>query len=177
MRAVRLLSSYRAWGSVAAALAALMLIGSPLWAADDDMSAVRQDIKALKDAVERLDQHVQDLERRMATAPETRPQPAARAAAPEPPPARQAAPEAAVAAQVRTPSAQTILRNQWQTIKRGTPIRDVEALLGRPDRTVPLPGKTVWYYSYPDIGNGSVVFTDDGEVIDWQAPPFSTWAW
>ncbi len=78
---------------------------------------------------------------------------------------------------VRTPSAQTVLRDHWQTIKRGMQIRAVEDVLGRPDRTATLPGKTVWYYSYPDIGSGSVVFTADGDVSDWQAPPFSTWAW
>ncbi len=177
MRGVRLLFSCTWCGSVAAASAALMLIGSPAWAADDDMSAVRQDIKALKEAVERLDQHMQDLDRRLATQPQTQTQPAIHGAAPERAPARAAAPEPPVAAKMRTPSAQTMLRDQWQTIKRGMPIREIEALLGQPDRTVPLPGKTVWYYSYPDIGSGSVVFAEDGEVMDWQAPPFSTWAW
>jgi hypothetical protein len=52
--------------------------------------------------------------------------------------------------------------------------QEIETLLGRPTRTMKLTPKTIWYYSYTDIGNGSVVFTDDS-VIDWQSPPLNTW--
>jgi len=67
------------------------------------------------------------------------------------------------------------VRDQWHRIGRGMTMQAVEALLGRPHRTMRVNVQTVWYYAYPDIGSGSVVFADDGSVVDWQTPPFNTW--
>ena len=52
---------------------------------------------------------------------------------------------------------------------------DVEALIGHPQRTMNVNLRTVWYYTYPEVGSGSIVFAPDGGVDDWQTPPFNTW--
>lgn len=144
-----------------------LLAGSVALASSDDVAALRQEMSELKEAVQRLDARVQGLEHRLnpsndaaASAKETETTPA-----PAPP----------VVGRSKTKSARVLLQEQWQKVKAGMTLQETEALLGRPDRTVQLPGKTVWHYSYPDIGSGSVVFAADGSVIDWQTPPFSTW--
>jgi hypothetical protein len=129
-------------------------------AESDDTGALRREVGALRQAVERLDTRVQNLEQRVSgesgpSAQETgkAPQPVERAGA-----AREVG-----------------LKDHWQSVKQGMTMQQIEALLGRPDRTMKLPAKNVWYYAYPDVGNGSVVFAEDGTVTDMQAPPFNSW--
>jgi len=145
-------------GSRTALLVLLCLAGAaPAGAESKDVNALRQEIKELRGAVERLDGRVRVLEQQ-------RPEPAqsrSSETATEPAPAAPA-------------SATPGLRDRWQRVKRGMTTQEIEALLGRPTRTMKLTPKTIWYYSYTDIGNGSVVFTDDS-VIDWQSPPLNTW--
>ena len=163
-----------------AALAVLMLgCGSPAatQAESTDTAALQQQLKALTEAVQRLEGRVRQLE--SGTAPATTEQAAAPAPAAPVPAAPTQTRLSAVAPVVAPVAAPTIardpLRDHWHRIGRGMSTESVEALLGRPHRTIPVNTQTVWYYSYPDIGSGSVVFAEDGTVIDWQTPPFSTW--
>jgi len=145
-------------GNRAALLALLWLaFTAPASADSTDVNALRQEIKELRGAVERLDARVRALEQQRPEPAESRSGETATAHAPAVP-------------AVATPG----LKDRWQSVKRGMTEQEIETLLGRPTRTVEFTPKTIWYYSYADVGNGSVVFTDDS-VIDWQSPPFNTW--
>lgn len=141
----------------------------------DDVDSLRQELGDLKRAVERLDAHVQRLEQQPSPAP-TVTAPAGQPPVPSPvvtppqtpiaaPPARETPP----------PSAEAGVRQRWREVDYGMTTEQITALLGPPQRTMDLNPKTVWYYTYPEIGNGSVVFTADSGVIDWQPPPFNLW--
>jgi hypothetical protein len=147
------------------------VIASLLWATipttacaeSGEVPALRQEVRELKQVVERLDQRVERLEAQLS------PQSKASSkdvgvtsseAAPPPP-----------APTVSGASA----RDHWHRIDHGMTPQEVEALLGRPQRTMTVNAKTVWYYVYPDVGAGSVVFAPDDGVDDWQTPPFNTW--
>jgi hypothetical protein len=68
------------------------------------------------------------------------------------------------------------LKDQWRSIKAGMSGKEIEKLLGTPSRKFTLDGKPVWYYAYPGIGNGSVMFSrDDRTVAGGQQPPFGFW--
>lgn len=68
------------------------------------------------------------------------------------------------------------LKDQWHGVKAGMSGEKIRELLGTPSREFTLDGKPVWYYSYPGIGNGSVMFSRDGHTVaGWQHPPFGFW--
>ncbi len=68
------------------------------------------------------------------------------------------------------------LKDQWHSVKAGMSGVEIRGLLGTPSREFTLDGKPVWYYSYPGIGNGSVLFSRDGHTVaGWQHPPFGLW--
>ena len=68
------------------------------------------------------------------------------------------------------------LKTQWRSIKAGMSSEEIRKLLGRPSREFTIDGKPVWYYAYPGIGNGSVMFNRDGHsVASWQHPPYGFW--
>jgi len=68
------------------------------------------------------------------------------------------------------------LKDQWHSVKAGMNGEEIKGLLGTPSREFTLDGKPVWYYSYPGIGNGSVMFSLDGHTVaGWQHPPFGFW--
>ncbi len=68
------------------------------------------------------------------------------------------------------------LKDQWHSVKAGMNDEEIKGLLGTPSREFTLDGKPVWYYSYPGIGNGSVMFSRDGHTVaGWQHPPFGFW--
>jgi hypothetical protein len=68
------------------------------------------------------------------------------------------------------------LKAQWRSIKAGMSSEEIRKLLGTPSREFALDGKPVWYYSYPGIGNGSVMFSRDGHTVaGWQHPPYGFW--
>ena len=69
-----------------------------------------------------------------------------------------------------------MLKAQWRSIKAGMSGEEIRKLLGTPSREFALDGKPVWYYSYPGIGNGSVMFSRDGHTVaGWQHPPYGFW--
>ncbi len=68
------------------------------------------------------------------------------------------------------------LKDQWRSVKAGMSSEEIRKLLGTPSREFTVDGKPVWYYSYPGIGNGSVMFSRDGHTVaGWQHPPFGFW--
>jgi hypothetical protein len=69
-----------------------------------------------------------------------------------------------------------MLKDQWRNVKAGMSGEEIGKLLGTPSRELTLDGKPVWYYSYPGIGNGSVMFSRGGHTVaGWQHPPFGFW--
>jgi len=69
------------------------------------------------------------------------------------------------------------IRKNWHALKTGLNNHAVKVLLGPPSRSFKLNnGKPLWYYDYEGIGVGSVMFSNDGQVTGWQAPP-SNWLW
>jgi hypothetical protein len=126
-----------------------------------EAEALRQEVEDLKRTIDHLNGRVEGLEHQLADRPEANARAAAGAPTPSPE-ARAAAPEAKP-------------QERWHGLANGMTVQQVEMLLGRPDRTFDLSPKKVWYYTYADIGSGSVVFADDGTVTDWQPPPFNTW--
>jgi hypothetical protein len=68
------------------------------------------------------------------------------------------------------------LKEQWHSIKAGMGSEEIRELLGTPSRKFTIDGKPVWYYAYPGIGNGSVMFNRDGHTVaGWQHPPYGLW--
>jgi hypothetical protein len=68
------------------------------------------------------------------------------------------------------------LKEQWSGVKAGMNGEQIRQLLGAPSREFALDGRPVWYYNYPGVGNGSVLFgRDGGTVVGWQHPPFGFW--
>jgi septal ring factor EnvC (AmiA/AmiB activator) len=78
---------------------------------------------------------------------------------------------AEAAAQLRREDA--AMREGWKQLKTGLTQEKVKSLLGAPQKTFMLSGKLVWYYYYPAVGGGSVMFDSNGHVVGHQAPPFS----
>jgi len=148
-----------------ALLIALVSVGTPLAARAEtgEVAALRQEVTELKQVVERLDGRVERLERQLSSPPaKSSFQGSQSPAAPVPPSPAPAAPAESV-------------RDHWRRIDHGMTTQEVEALLGPPQRTMKVNTRTVWYYTYPDVGSGSVVFAPDDGVADWQVPPFNTW--
>lgn len=68
------------------------------------------------------------------------------------------------------------LKEEWRSIKVGISSEEIRKRLGTPSREFTIDGKPVWYYAYPGIGNGSVMFGRDGHgVVGWQHPPYGFW--
>jgi hypothetical protein len=68
------------------------------------------------------------------------------------------------------------LKQNWSQVERGIPQQKVQSLLGQPEKVMRIDGNTVWLYTYPGIGRGSVFFRDDGIVSSAQSPSFG-WGW
>jgi SmpA / OmlA family len=145
-------------------------------AAPNEVAALRQQVKELTEVVQRLEERVGQLERQLSPASASSARTAPSVDAPTPSHVSAAASPEAPTPQPVPPTVQRDpLRDHWHQISRGMTTQVVETLLGRPHRTMTVNTQTVWYYSYPDIGSGSVVFAQDGSVVDWQTPPFNTW--
>jgi hypothetical protein len=154
----------RARAAVAVIIAPLALVAAVPAAAQSNDSDLRNEVGELHRTVEGLNAKIQDLERRIADHPQPA-QPAPESAAG--PPAADA--NVSAAANKHDPG------ERWHEIRRGLSKAEVEAAIGRPSRIMDVSPRTVWYYQYASVGNGSVVFAADDTVIDWQTPPFGTW--
>jgi Tfp pilus assembly protein FimV len=162
-----------------ATFTALLLVVSAATTAQAEpreVAALRQQVTELKQVVQRLDERVGQLEGQLSPASASSARTAPSVDAPTPPSVSAAAQPEVPTPQPPQPTVQRDpVRDHWHQISRGMTTQVVEGLLGRPHRTMTVNTQTVWYYSYPDVGGGSVVFAQDGSVVDWQTPPFNTW--
>jgi hypothetical protein len=155
-----------------------------------ELEQLRQDAATLRQSLERLDARIHRLESQsqdpssgksvetpapvVAPAPVVSPAPAATPApVVSPAPAPAAATAAATAASMQPIVS---LKRNWSQIERGIPQDKVQSLLGPPEKVLQIDGSTVWYYTYPGIGRGSVFFNRDGKVSSAQSPTFG-WGW
>lgn len=169
-------------GGAVAALLLSVSVPPAAQAESGDVAALRKEVARLEQIVQRLDARVEQIEKRLPASPETGLRDAAPPAETEPRVSAGGVPRATAGAvppavAPEQTSAKSSVQKRWHRISHGMTAQAVEALLGRPQRTLAVNTKTVWYYSYPDIGSGSVVLTQDGLVDDWQSPPFHTWWW
>jgi hypothetical protein len=75
------------------------------------------------------------------------------------------------------PALRVSLRDQWRGVHRGMTKEQIGSVLGPPTRMLEINSKPLWYYEYT-FGAGSVAFTQEGVVEDWQRPPlglFGLW--
>ncbi len=172
-------TSRHAWIG-AAMVASLLWVALPPAARAEtgEITALRQEVSELKQVVQRLDQRVERLEARLS--PESKVSSPEASAAPAPASAASgqpstAPPQALQPAAPATTVSSASARDHWHRIDHGMTPEEVKALLGPPQRTMTVNAKTIWYYAYPDIGAGSIVFAPDDGVDDWQTPPFNTW--
>lgn len=68
-----------------------------------------------------------------------------------------------------------VAKSRWANLKKGMTAKQVHALLGKPSQAMMLNGKKVWYYHYPSVGGGSIMFGADDTVAAWQHPPWTWW--
>ena len=136
-----------------------LALGSVLLHADDGSSLdLSVEVQKLKTQVEALQLRVQALEHSPGK-PESSAAPSTGEIAAE------------AAAQLRQQA--DAVRQGWKQLKDGMSQDQVKGLLGVPPQTFMLSGKLVWYYNYPSVGSGSVMFDANGHVVGHQAPPFS----
>lgn len=84
---------------------------------------------------------------------------------------------ASAAEPVPFPALRVSLRDQWRGVHRGMTKEQIGSVLGPPTRMLEINTKPLWYYEYT-FGAGSVAFTQEGVVEDWQRPPlglFGLW--
>jgi hypothetical protein len=154
-------------------------------AAEPDVAGLEREVATLRAIVQRLQARVDRLEK---VAPPSEDASAAGATRAAPALAMQASaqPEAHTAARAPTPAApiaaqqldagasdpgpEARLRINWSKIAAGMSSTDVSSLLGEPSRRLTLDGRSVWYYIYPALGNGSVFFTASDRVSSHQSP-------
>jgi len=153
------------WSALAIVFLLLLLEAAFGCATHNESSASqREELADLKRTVERINARLEHLEEQGPAAASVQN-------------SQLAAPPTPTAAAPPRPDSPAALRERWRTIGYGMTFDQVAALLGRPQRSIDESPKTVWYYSYPDIGSGSVVFIQESGVTDWQAPPFGNWMW
>jgi hypothetical protein len=145
----------------------LALISLPA-AADqtEELARLREEAAELRHSLNRLDARIEAFESQSQN-------PAlSKNVEPSQPPLAPSAPPAAFA------SLQPIvsLKQNWSQVERGIPEQKVQTLLGPPEKVMRIDGSTVWLYTYPGIGRGSVFFRDDGKVSSAQSPSFG-WGW
>ncbi len=153
-------------------------------AAEPDVASLQRDVIALSELVQRLQARVDRLELQASSAGPSASDPARTEPAVTPQKSIQASAGIVSRAEVPAvpiaarrieaaaigPSAQVQLRSNWARIGAGMTSAEVSGLLGEPTRRLTLDGRSVWYYSYPALGNGSVFFTDSGQVSSRQSP-------
>jgi TolA-binding protein len=151
---------------------------------DTETAALVKQIEELQQRVERLDARVRELERRLSSEPAQKLQDQEKSDANKPPAEEgkslgSAAEREAELQPSESPSGvdgeKPSIAQRWRTLERGMTAEAVEALLGLPQRVIEVDSKIVWYYRYPNVGAGSVVFTADKRVSGWQKPPFHGW--
>ncbi len=119
----------------------------------DELIQLRKEADELRQKQEQLDAKIRALEPQSAASPAQ---------------AGEARPEAPSKSAYSIP----LLKQNWSQIGPGMPRERVQSLLGSPEKVLRIDGSTVWYYSYPGMGRGSVFFTGSGKVSSLQSPSF-----
>lgn len=171
----------------AISLAALLLILpaiQPVHAQQSEVAALRAQVQELQRMVIDLQQQVQELQARLPSRPAVASSTRAEAAVTNdtshirgyvrPDLVSASAPVSPAPSSTLTPET---IRENWHTLEKGMSNQQVNSLLGAPTRSFKLNNKLVWYYDYAGIGRGSVMFSQQGQVTDWQKPPASHWFW
>ena len=147
----------------------LLVCFPPVSFAQDDEAAIRKELDALKQTMERLEERLRELEKRPVEASEPAPSPPSEET--QTPPAAPAPHSAASFPEELSKTQEKAIREQWKKIKRGLTEQEIETLLGAPKNTLEVDNQMVWYYRYEEVGS-TVVFAHDGRVIGWQKPIF-----
>lgn len=171
--------------AVSLAIVLLLLPGiQSVQAQANEVAALRAQVQELQRMVIDLQQQVQELQARMPSRPST-----TSSTRPEAPVTNNTPrirgyvrPDLTGAGQDRTAVKSPTLtpatiRENWHNLKKGMSNQTVSSMLGAPSRSFKLNNSLVWYYDYEGIGKGSVMFSEQGEVTAWQAPPSSHWFW
>ena len=141
----------------------------------DDITALRKQVYDLQRILEAMQKRLDAMEACRASEPASTVPSSGAAAEPSPAvPAVKSGDSGAATASgtVLTPQ----VAENWSALRKGMNPEQVKALLGQPDRNFKLGGQTVWYYYYTGVGGGSVAFSrSDGNLLDWQRPPFHGW--
>jgi hypothetical protein len=140
-------------------------IGLPAWSQDADTEALRKEVEALKQKVQKLEEQQ--------TAKPVAP-PAAASPAQNPPLSTvQPAPQSASSALSSNPV--VALRESWSRVGKKMSQAEIADVLGQPSKETRIDGKLVWYYYYPGIGGASVFFKSNGQVSSYQPPNVGWW--
>ena len=172
---------------VTLALISVLFSGlTPAQADEDATRALRDQVEILTHVVRSLQKQVKALQQNQsATAPAVSPAKAnsgkPHTAAPAQVPEADSSTSIPVVPNKPTSARQATtpadIKKSWHALKRGLTSQSVKVLLGEPSRSFKLNGDSpIWYYDYEGIGVGSVMFSNDGQVIGWQPPP-SNWLW
>ena len=129
---------------------------------------LRQEAAELRQSLNRLEARIQTLE-------DQNQGPALGKNIEPPAPPAPVTPPAPLAAPASVQPIMSLKRN-WSQVERGIPQDKVQSLLGQPEKVLQIDGNTVWYYTYPEIGRGSVFFSRNGRVSSTQSPTFG-WGW
>lgn len=146
----------------------------PVRAEGSDIAALRIQVQELQQAVSVLQRQVADLQSQL--------RPSNTATRQVPPETnysrpRETAPRDDIPAASDQPAlSKEAIRDSWHALKRGMSDQDVYKLIGAPTSRFKLNNKPVWYYDYQGVGRGSVMFSNEGKLISWQAPP-THWLW
>jgi len=144
----------------------LALIPPSTWAdPPDELGRLREEAAQLRRSLDQLDARIRALEARQGAAQDRGDGAAARALS-DTPAAAAPAPAAAGISSLAS------LKKSWSQVEAGTSGEKVQSLLGKPERILTIDGSTVWYYTYPGIGRGSVFLNRDGKVSSSQSPSF-----
>ena len=167
-------------GLLPAAVVLLCMAAPSAWAGVDASQSLAQRVDRLSQRVQTLEATVQRLEKQIQAQNRTTP-PVTSGAAPSaaaPTTSTPAAGSAAPSPQAKTTqSSQSpwIIKSKWEKIKKGMTSEQIHSLLGKPSQQFQLSGQRVWYYRYPGVGGGSVIFRHDDTVASWQRPPVGWW--
>ncbi|MEJ2686338.1 MAG: outer membrane protein assembly factor BamE [Gammaproteobacteria bacterium] len=165
-------------GLLPATVALLCMAAPSAWAGVDASPSLTQRVDRLSQRVQALEATVKRLEKQIQaqhrTTPPVTPGAAPSAAAPTPTPSAPAG-TAAPTTQAKSSQSPWIIKSKWQKIRKGMTSEQIHSLLGKPSQQFELSGQRVWYYRYPGVGGGSVIFRNDDTVASWQRPPVGWW--
>lgn len=165
------------------ALALSVYTAAGAWGAENANASLAKRVDRLSAKVQALEATVKKLEAQIRA--QQHGSPVANAATPTVGSAPKAALKTApTVARPTTPPAYTrqapaqnleLAKSRWERVKKGMTAKQVRALLGEPSQTMVLNGRKVWYYRYPNVGGGSIMFGADATVAGWQHPPWTWW--